>query len=58
MPFGLRNGPAIFQALMESVLRQCAEFAAVYIDDVLVYSNSWAEHLQHLKHVLEALKKA
>ena len=58
MPFGLRNAPATFQALIESVLRQCAEFAVVYIDDVLVYSNSWAEHLQHLKHVLEALKKA
>ncbi len=58
MPFGLRNAPATFQALMELVLKDCSSFASVYIDDVLVYSKDWAEHLQHLRLVLEALRKS
>ena len=58
MPFGLRNAPAIFQSLMETVLRKCNEFASVYIDDVLIYSNTWDEHLTHVQAVLEALGEA
>ncbi len=58
MPFGLRNAPAIFQALMEKVLAGCVEYCSVYIDDVLVFSNSWTEHLHHVKEVLLALRKA
>ncbi len=58
MPFGLRNAPATFQNLMEKVLENCREFASVYIDDVLVYSDNWKDHLQHVTHVFEALKDA
>ena len=58
MPFGLRNAPAIFQSLMESVLRTCNEFASVYIDDVLIYSNTRDEHVTHVQAVLEALGEA
>ena len=58
MPFGLKNAPATFQVLMERVLDQCRMFSAAYIDDVLAFSNSWAEHLEHVKCVLHALREA
>ena len=40
MPFGLRNAPAIFQQAIEIVLSDCSNLSSVYIDDVLVYSDS------------------
>ncbi len=43
---------------MELVLKDCSSFASVYIDDVLLYSKDWEEHLQHLRLVLEALRKS
>ena len=58
MPFGLKNTPAVFQALMEKVLGNCRYFSAVYIDDVLVFSNSWEEHLVHVGRVMQALRVA
>ena len=58
MPFGLRNAPATFQRCMDQALDQQAECSSTYIDDVLVYSSSWKEHLKHLRDVLEALRKA
>ena len=58
MPFGLKNAPAIFQRCMEVVLRECYAFSAPYIDDVLVFSSSGAQHLQHLRLVLEQLRSA
>ena len=58
MPFGLHNVPAIFQSLMETVLRKCNEFPSVYIDDVLIDSTTWDEHLTHVQAVLEALGEA
>ena len=57
MPFGLTNAPAIFQTLMNSILRPYIDkFVLVYLDDILVYSNSEKEHLKHLKLVFEALR--
>src|SRR5277367_314991 len=58
MPFGLTNAPATFQTLMNTVLRPYIDkFVLVYLDDILVYSNSKEEHLHHLKLVFEALRK-
>ena len=57
MPFGLKNAPAVFQRLMEVVLRGCYDFSAPYIDDIIVFSKSGEEHVQHLRCVLEALRK-
>ena len=55
MPFGLKNAPAVFQKVMDSVLGNVT-FARCYIDDVIVASNSIAEHCQHLSWLLETLK--
>ena len=57
MPFGLRNAPAIFQRLMDVVLRGCYDCSAPYIDDIIVFSNTAEEHVQHLRRVLTALRR-
>ena len=45
MPFGLSGAPATFQRLRDQVLRGLKEFAGVYLDDIVIYSSSWDEHL-------------
>ena len=57
MPFGLKNAPATFQRLMEVVLADCNDCSAPYIDDIVVFSMSVEEHVQHLRRVLGALRK-
>jgi hypothetical protein len=59
MPFGLKNAPATFQALMDVVLRPVAgTFADCFIDDILVYSSDAASHLKHLSEVVDLLAHA
>ena len=43
MPFGLQGAPATFQRLMDRVLRGLDQFAAAYLDDVVIFSSSWDE---------------
>ncbi|CAI5473038.1 unnamed protein product [Closterium sp. Yama58-4] len=57
MPFGLRNASAIFQRVMDSVLRGL-ECAACYIDDVVIFSKTEEEHVRDVERTLEALVAA
>ena len=54
MPFGLRNAPATFQRLMRTVLSGVKN-CEVYLDDVVVFSDTWAEHIHTLRDVFERL---
>ena len=55
LPFGLHGAPATFQRLMDQVLLDFPGFTAAYLDDVVLYSTSWEEHMEHLRMVLERL---
>ena len=59
MPFGLTNGPVTFQRLMERVLAHMNwKDCLVYIDDILIYSKTFAKHLEKLNSVFNAFDKA
>src|SRR4051812_33399598 len=59
MPFGLKNAPETFQRLMNFVLQEYLyKFVAVYLDDIIIYSKTYEEHLQYLQMVFEAIRKA
>ncbi|GJV71536.1 putative reverse transcriptase domain-containing protein [Tanacetum coccineum] len=58
MPFGLTNAPAVFMDLMNRVCRPYLDnFMIVLIDDILIYSKTQEEHVEHLRLVLELLRK-
>lgn len=59
MPFGLKNGPSIFQRVMQGILALYLWiFCLVYIDDIVVYSKTYEEHIWHLDQVLGAIEDA
>ena len=62
MPFEVINAPAVFQRLMQKVLSKLItgpeDFVAVYLDDVIVFSQSLQAHLEHLTKVFACLKSA
>ncbi|KAJ1110071.1 hypothetical protein NDU88_007426 [Pleurodeles waltl] len=57
MPFGMKNAPATFQRLVNTVLQGLESFSAAYLDDIAVFSSTWDDNLVHLGNVLEVLQK-
>ncbi|RYP40554.1 hypothetical protein DL768_010613 [Monosporascus sp. mg162] len=59
MPQGLTNAPASFQHMLITILRKFLDkFVFVYLDDILIYSETLEEHKKHVAQVLKALEKA
>ena len=57
MPFGLHNAPATFQRAMQEVLRGLNwKFVLVYLDDIVLFSRNFKEHLSHLEQVLQRFR--
>jgi len=58
IPFGLCNAPTTFMRLVNDVLHPYLDSCVlVYLDDILVYTYTWEEHISHLMQALETLKK-
>ena len=59
LPFGLKSAPAIFQRILAGVIRKnkLNAFAVNYIDDILVFSKNYEEHINHVELLLKALYK-
>ena len=56
LPFGLCNAPAVFQCLVNDVLRDMINiFCVVYLDDILIFSKDMTDHVQHVRLVLRRL---
>ena len=56
-PFGLSQAPAYFQLLIDQVLMGCSGFAMGYLDDIIIFSKTEEEHLQHLEEIFIRLRK-
>ena len=57
VPFGLAQAPAFFQHLMNKVLDNYP-FAMMYLDDIIIFSNTEEEHLAHIKEIFRRLETA
>ena len=57
MPFGLTNAPATFQRTMDMTFSDMIDYTDIYVDDIVVYSESLADHLVHLRKVLQRLRE-
>ncbi|CAL2257673.1 unnamed protein product [Prunus armeniaca] len=57
MPFGLKNAPSEFQNIMNEIFNPYSHFSIVYIDDVLIFSESIEQHWKHLHKFLQIVKQ-
>jgi hypothetical protein len=58
MPFGLASSGCTFQRLMQKVLVGLQAFASAYLDDIIIFSDTWDEHLIHIQKVFDRIKSA
>ena len=58
MLFGLQGALATFQRMMDKLLDGWGHFANAYLDDLVIFSSSWLEHMQHLRAVIQRLQEA
>ena len=56
MPFGLSGAPATFQRMMDRLIRGLENSTGAYIDDIAIFSETWKEHLDHVKQVFLRLR--
>lgn len=58
MPYGVTGGPATFQRVMNNILAPLLRICViVFIDDILIYSKTWEEHIQHVAAVFQILRE-
>jgi hypothetical protein len=57
MPFGLKNAPAKFERVMDNALKSYFDWLIVYIDGILVFSDSVEQHFKHLNKFLQVMKE-
>jgi len=57
MPFGLRNAPATFSRLVTTLLKGLEYCSGAYLDDIIIFSNTWEDHLKDLKLVFDTVRK-
>jgi hypothetical protein len=59
MPFGLTNALALYQSLINNILRKYLnDFVVAYLNDILIYLKTKEKHIKHVTAVLKALEKA
>ena len=58
MPFGLKNAPATFSRLVAKLLQGLEMFCSAYLDDIIIFSDTWDEHLYHIKQVFDRIRNA
>jgi hypothetical protein len=59
MQFGTKNAPANFQGYINNTIREALDdFASAYLDDILIYSDSAEEHVDHVKWIMQRLQEA
>ena len=57
LPFGLTNAPAVFRAAMHQIVGKFLnKFVLIYLDDLLIFSRTLEEHLEHLRLILQRLR--
>ena len=57
MPFGLTNAPATFQSTMDMTFSDMIDYTDIYVDYIVVYSESLEDHFIHLRKVLQRLRE-
>ena len=57
MPFGMKNAPATFQRMINNVIKDL-DYCYAYIDDLIICSDSWSDHMKHLKGTFKKLSAA
>ena len=57
MPFGLKNAPSVFQRMMNTIMANLTTFAAAYIDDLVIFSETFQDHVKHLRVVFQHLEE-
>ena len=58
MPFGLSGAPSTFQRMMDTLIRGPESYTAVYLGDIIIFSETWKEHVQHIRAILTCLQES